>query len=725
MRLPERTPDRLVAAGIAWLLVLFTVGVLAATRPVAEPQPSSLQAGLESDLSRDGEALLLPGGAHRTASAELHLVLPPPDRGATRWVLWLDRDPVDALWLEGQGWRSPRRDFFHPVADEGALPSGFVFPLPSTWTGDVVLTLHAEGRVHAALRPRLLREANAARIAYRGIALDSAVYAGLFVIALLSLSLYSAARERAFLALSGCSGIALLLAAASNGHLYAAPLLHLFGALRGEGLWALDLLFCASMLQLLLRYADLRDGTFAAARWFDVASIVLVALAALCLLDLRGMAPWLQAVVTLASLAAGAAAAVLMVDAVMRRVPMAASLLLLVALTCFAALARAGLSHGMLPDSLWTRSGYQLALLVTAAVVMIGLISRIGEYRDQRDRDRLARLDSEKRMAREAARAELTLALQTHLRALPASDIEWTAFRLLLEHLLPQVPVQAGAVVTYGYHGHDLLLVEPVRAKPAVQEDIVGRTVVLRRLAQAGLPLQQPRTLGAQPMMEAVQPLAIRAPGWGVLLLQRAGSEGFSTEELSLAGEFARLAVLHADEALAAFQLRCSAELDALTGAFNRRTIDQWLTRAFLDAHRQAQALSLLFIDVDHFKAINDRLGHPGGDHCLRTIASTLRGALEEGDLLGRYGGEEFIVILPGRGGAQAREIGERLRAAVERSHIEYEGQAEQLTVSVGVASRLERESTPAATVERADKALYTAKRGGRNCVQVAPAVFS
>jgi len=328
-------------------------------------------------------------------------------------------------------------------------------------------------------------------------------------------------------------------------------------------------------------------------------------------------------------------------------------------------------------------------------------------------------------MAREAARAELTLALQTQLRVLPASDIEWTAFRLLMEHLLPQVPVQAAAVVTYGYHGHDLLLVEPAVAKPTVQEDLVGRTVVLRRLAQAGLPLQQPRTVQAQPTMEAVQPLAVRAPGWGVLLLQRAGSEGFSTEELELAGEFSRLAVMHADEALAAFQLRCSAELDALTGAFNRRTIDQWLTRAFLDAHRQAHALSLLFIDVDHFKAINDRLGHPGGDHCLRTIAATLRGALEEGDLLGRYGGEEFIVILPGRGGAQAREIGERLRAAVERNHIEYEGQAEQVTVSVGVASRLERESTPAATVERADKALYTAKRGGRNCVQVAPAVFS
>jgi diguanylate cyclase (GGDEF)-like protein len=220
-------------------------------------------------------------------------------------------------------------------------------------------------------------------------------------------------------------------------------------------------------------------------------------------------------------------------------------------------------------------------------------------------------------------------------------------------------------------------------------------------------------------------PLQVRAPGWGLLMLQREGGEGFSTEEMALAGEFARLATLHADEALAAYQLRRSAELDALTGAFNRRSIDQWLARAFLDASRRQQALSLLFIDIDHFKSINDRLGHAGGDHCLREVAAALRGALQEGDLLGRYGGEEFIALLPGRAGADAREMGERLRATVERSEIEYEGRGERVTVSIGVATRLERESTPAAAIERADKALYAAKRGGRNCVHVAPAVFT
>jgi diguanylate cyclase (GGDEF)-like protein len=135
--------------------------------------------------------------------------------------------------------------------------------------------------------------------------------------------------------------------------------------------------------------------------------------------------------------------------------------------------------------------------------------------------------------------------------------------------------------------------------------------------------------------------------------------------------------------------------------------------------------MSLLFIDIDYFKSVNDRLGHAGGDHCLRQVAAALRGALDPGDMLGRYGGEEFVVLLPGRGGVEARDMAERLREAVERCEFEFEGHSERMTVSIGVATRLERESTPAAAVKRADTALYAAKHDGRNRVHVAPAVFA
>src|SRR3546814_4870180 len=95
-------------------------------------------------------------------------------------------------------------------------------------------------------------------------------------------------------------------------------------------------------------------------------------------------------------------------------------------------------------------------------------------------------------------------------------------------------------------------------------------------------------------------------------------SDLFTTDELALAGEFVRLALVHVDQALTAIQLRRSAELDALTGTFNRRTIDQWLVRSFGEAERDGQPISVLFVDMDHFKAINDKYGHACGDHCLR-----------------------------------------------------------------------------------------------------------
>jgi len=715
---------RLLIAALAWLFILSVVGVLAATRGSPDEVPVGLQPGTGTQLSRDGVALALPGDPSRDATAVLQFELPPPDPQASRWVIWVGRDPLDSLWLERGAWRSPERHFFQPSADEGTLPGGFLLPLPGDWQGNVSLVLHARSSTAVSLRPRVMHEAAAMQVVRRGVALESAIYAGLFVLGLLSLALYSAARERSFVALFACAASALLLLAAQNGHLYQVPGLALLSTWRVAGLWVLWLGFTACALQVLLRYAGLRGGVDAR-RWVDRYCMILFAIAAACLLNLQALDRWLSPLVTLALCGGAAVALAMLVEALRRHVPMATAMLLLVLLTLSATLVRWALAHGWLMDLPWTRFGYQLVLVVAIALLTVGLLSRIGEFRDQRDRDHLARMDSERRMSRESARADLTLALQTRLRGVDPADIEWIAFRLLLERLSPEIPIDWAAVVAYGYHGHDVLVVEPVVRKQHVHDLIAARNLALKRLAMNGMPLQQAASNGHGACIEALLPLAIRAPGWGMLMLQRAGSEGFSTEEIELAGEFARLAVLQADESVASAQLRQSAELDALTGTFNRRSIDQWLARAFLDAHRQHRPLSLLFIDIDHFKSVNDRLGHAGGDHCLREVATALRGALEVGDTLGRYGGEEFVVVLPGRGGAEAREMAERLRAAVERREFRFEGHGERLTVSIGVATRLDRESTPAEAVKRADNALYTAKRAGRNCVHVAPAVFS
>lgn len=726
--------EGLFAAGLALLLCLFVATVAGAVHSSGdsvavrlEPLPGA--DGRLAGLSADGQALLVPGGRSGTHAARLHFVLPAANADQSRWVVWIGRNPVDALLLlQGDGWRSAQRDFFAPSADAGILPSGYQFPLPADWSGEIALDLRASGTMRSALRVQVLRESAAMRIEQRGAAFAATIYAALFTLALLTLALYRAARDRIFLVFFAVTTVALLLLAAENGHLYQLPVFGLLSGWRGQGVWALALLFLAITLQLLQRYADSAKSLPRLARFADIYSVVLCALAALCLLGLSLVDALIPAIGVPVWIVAAVTALALIIDGARRHVPMAWPIALLTLLTATGAFTTGIVMRGRWLDPVWLRYGYQMLLVCIGAVLAVGLIGRISEYRNQRDRDQLARADSERRMRREAARADLNAALQTKLRALSAGDVEWAAFRLLLDHLVPQLPVEFAAIMVYGYQGQDILMVAPQTHKHSVDEIVARRLLPLKRHAANGIPLQQPVTVATQHSvvaMEAVLPLSIRAPAWGVLLLQRIGGEGFSTDELALAGEFSRLALLHVEQALAAISLRRSAELDALTGSFNRRTIDQWLVRSFADADRDGHPISVLFADMDHFKGINDKHGHACGDQCLRQVAATLRGALSEGDLFGRYGGEEFIAVLPARGGAAARVVGEQLRVAIERMQFEWEGQPLRLTVSVGVATRLAGEDTPAAAVDRADKALYAAKRGGRNCVHVAPAIFS
>ena len=169
--------------------------------------------------------------------------------------------------------------------------------------------------------------------------------------------------------------------------------------------------------------------------------------------------------------------------------------------------------------------------------------------------------------------------------------------------------------------------------------------------------------------------------------------------------------------------LRAIAWTDALTGVANRRFFDQALATAARRRLGDHQPLSVLMIDIDHFKLLNDRYGHPAGDTCLRAVANALRQALvRPGDVLARYGGEEFVALLHEADAGGARVVAERLRAAVEALAIENAGSAlGTVSVSVGTASGTLRADTDAAgLVDAADKALYEAKCAGRNRVRVA-----
>jgi len=167
-------------------------------------------------------------------------------------------------------------------------------------------------------------------------------------------------------------------------------------------------------------------------------------------------------------------------------------------------------------------------------------------------------------------------------------------------------------------------------------------------------------------------------------------------------------------------ELRRRAMLDPLTRTWNRDAILEVLERELARAARDGSPLSVIMADVDHFKGVNDTFGHPAGDRVLLGVVASLRAALRPYDAVGRFGGEEFLAVLPHCDGRAARTIAERMRAKVEVERFETASGSARATLSLGVATMV---PTPGADapglIEAADRALYRAKADGRNRVAV------
>jgi diguanylate cyclase (GGDEF)-like protein len=162
--------------------------------------------------------------------------------------------------------------------------------------------------------------------------------------------------------------------------------------------------------------------------------------------------------------------------------------------------------------------------------------------------------------------------------------------------------------------------------------------------------------------------------------------------------------------------LALASRRDALTALPNRRAFEEDLAREAARAARTAAPLSLVALDVDRFKAVNDERGHAAGDAVLRAVAARAAAAIRAGDLLARVGGEEFAILLPGADLARAAEAAERIRAALAALPVEAAGHAVAITASFGCAALAPGEP-PDALLARADARLYEAKRAGRNRV--------
>ncbi|MFC3676802.1 GGDEF domain-containing protein [Ferrovibrio xuzhouensis] len=186
---------------------------------------------------------------------------------------------------------------------------------------------------------------------------------------------------------------------------------------------------------------------------------------------------------------------------------------------------------------------------------------------------------------------------------------------------------------------------------------------------------------------------------------------------LSVALVFA--AVLLVNQKLQA-RLRETAQRDQLTGALRRHVLEEAVEREIARSRRHRRPLALLLLDLDHFKAINDRYGHHAGDEALRRFAETAQAGLRREDLLGRTGGEEFCILLPDTDQEGAARLAERIRTAVENLSVDVDGQPLRLTVSIGAAALAGDDESWSGLTRAADVALYRAKKDGRNRIVVA-----
>lgn len=214
-------------------------------------------------------------------------------------------------------------------------------------------------------------------------------------------------------------------------------------------------------------------------------------------------------------------------------------------------------------------------------------------------------------------------------------------------------------------------------------------------------------------------PLLVQDKVIGLLAIDSAEPNDFSEQEIMIATEFANQVAVTLENARILKETQTQAVTDPLTGVSNRRGLIEAGKAEFSKTQNTNRPFSAIMIDLDYFKSINDTYGHAVGDLVLREFAKRCKSCIREIDYIGRYGGEEFIILLPDAHVKASMNIAERLRNAITKKPIQIDDKEISITASLGVACRDESSTTLETLIAQADQALYIAKHNGRNCVAV------
>lgn len=639
--------------------------------------------------------------------------------------LALPRVPAELIELivpAGEGWRRIRHSFFEADADSAPLGAMSNFPLGAAQDLPDHGYLRVLSAVPVMISPALLSTEEAARRDRSSAMVFVAAYTALFVLLLVNLMLFFALRERIYRDASLWALAVLLWLLARSGHLFTLPVLGLLGWWRSGAMAIFGFLMAAATMSFVRRYTDARRLGQEVDRLLLGSIFTLLALAGIGFVLPPAHA---RSLLLLSDLALTLSfAALLILTAAMwkrgyRRGRIGFAVLLLLAPSAWLSTVHLAshLGAAIRLDFLVPLSFALGVLLFSVALVERVIEFRIETARAREESERLGaslRREMALRRFRESTRAQLLQAAQ--------SDAEWLAYRRLLAELRGLLPQRALFVHATGSDGSEVWVSDPQAEQASFKDLVRERIEKLRAVGRSRAPVEarfERRPAGEQAPQQfsyAIVPLPLKRPAWGVVMAEREAGESFGREELAILQEFAALAVELVGETRSQVELKREADTDVLTGVLNRRAGDAALAEAVRRTTLKRIPLTVAMVDLDHLRALNELHGHGVGDRCLAAVAELIAAHLSGDDAVVRYGGEEFLVIMPGRNLVQARELSESIRNAVEAAEIESEGRRIKLTVSIGLAQR-QAEDSDASLVQRAEAALARAKALGRNRV--------